>query len=227
MNDETRVGSAVSVSDDRSRDKAILEVLSNDPTVGVWAVSRDMRVTYANTVSAGRVGLTPEQAVGRHLREILPEEVVEQKRAYAERVLRGERVSGRMVWRGQRLWSDHLSVENEHGVRDEMVVVTRVDRCVDELEGCREFEEADFVVLGELDVLTSREIEVLALLGKGMRTDDIAKHLTRSPKTIQRFQEGIRAKLGITDRCLLAQLARDRGLEQHHASLPRVEQAVA
>ena len=227
MNEETRVGSAVSVTDAcRSRDEAVLEAFSTDPTIAVWAVSSDLRVTYSNQAAARLVDRTPEQVVGMNLRELLPPEVAEHKQTIADRAMRGERVTDRMVWRGHCLWSEHVAVHGEESGHGEMVVVTRPDRGECDAREEVALEEAGFVSLGELDVLTPREIEVLALLGKGMRTDDIAKHLTRSPKTIQRFQEGIRSKLGITDRCLLSQLARERGLEPRHANLPRVDQGV-
>lgn len=45
--------------------------------------------------------------------------------------------------------------------------------------------------------LTSRELEVLELIGKGLATCQIAAHLSRSVKTVDAHRASIRGKLGI------------------------------
>jgi DNA-binding NarL/FixJ family response regulator len=48
--------------------------------------------------------------------------------------------------------------------------------------------------------LTRREHEVLGLLGEGLKSHEIAKRLTISPKTVATHFENIRRKLGVTSR---------------------------
>jgi DNA-binding NarL/FixJ family response regulator len=49
------------------------------------------------------------------------------------------------------------------------------------------------------DVLSDRELEVFELLGRGMRTKEIARELSLSDKTIQTHREHIKEKLRIGD----------------------------
>ncbi len=72
--------------------------------------------------------------------------------------------------------------------------------------------ESGVIRLGELDVLTPRELEVLTLLGQGLSIKDIAESLNRSVKTIERHRESIGAKLRMSKAVVLADLARNAGL---------------
>ena len=49
----------------------------------------------------------------------------------------------------------------------------------------------------KLDTLTSREQEVLRLIGRGMSRTEIAETIHRSPKTVDGHRERIMAKLDI------------------------------
>jgi two-component system response regulator NreC len=66
----------------------------------------------------------------------------------------------------------------------------------------------------KLDLLTLREIQVLRLIGKGMSRVEIAKTLSRSPKTIDNHRAAIMEKLGIHDRVELARYAIEEGLAE-------------
>lgn len=76
---------------------------------------------------------------------------------------------------------------------------------------------------GPLDALTSRELEVLALLGKGQRTKEIAETLHRSVSTIDGHRERIGQKLGLNDRAELVGVARRAGLRLEDAEGMRVD----
>lgn len=54
--------------------------------------------------------------------------------------------------------------------------------------------------LGEARRLTKRELEVLDLIGEGMRHEDIARQLFISPKTVATHVEHILRKLGVRSR---------------------------
>lgn len=64
----------------------------------------------------------------------------------------------------------------------------------------------------KLDLLTDRELEVLRLIGKGHARAEIAKLLSRSPKTIDGHREAIMHKLDIHDRGDLVRYAIREGL---------------
>ncbi len=63
-----------------------------------------------------------------------------------------------------------------------------------------------------LATLTVRELEVLRMIGEGMRKKEIAGKLFRSEKTIQTHVEKIMRKLDINDRVALARFAIREGL---------------
>ncbi|MHC2086154.1 response regulator [Methylobacterium sp. CM6244] len=63
-----------------------------------------------------------------------------------------------------------------------------------------------------LDELGPREVEVLQLVASGMATEAIAKALNLSPKTIQNYHYGIKAKLGARNDAHLVWLAIAAGL---------------
>jgi DNA-binding NarL/FixJ family response regulator len=64
----------------------------------------------------------------------------------------------------------------------------------------------------KLGLLTPREEEVLRLIGRGLTRSDIAKTLSRSPKTIDGHRELIMKKLDIHDRGELVRFAIREGL---------------
>jgi DNA-binding NarL/FixJ family response regulator len=66
----------------------------------------------------------------------------------------------------------------------------------------------------ELDVLTEREREVLALVGEGLSNDEIAGHLFMSPATARTHVSRAMTKLGARDRTQLVVIAYETGLVQ-------------
>jgi DNA-binding NarL/FixJ family response regulator len=66
----------------------------------------------------------------------------------------------------------------------------------------------------ELDVLTDREREVLALVGEGLNNDEIAKRLFMSPQTARTHVSRALSKLGARDRTQLVVIAYETGLVQ-------------
>jgi HD-GYP domain-containing protein (c-di-GMP phosphodiesterase class II) len=60
--------------------------------------------------------------------------------------------------------------------------------------------------------LTSREVEILRLLARGLLNKEIAHHLRIAPKTVGNHVEHIYAKLGVSSRAAAALFATERGL---------------
>jgi DNA-binding CsgD family transcriptional regulator len=90
------------------------------------------------------------------------------------------------------------------------------------VEGEYQLEESRFVHLGPLDVLTPRELEVLALLGQGLSVKEIARLLHRSEKTVETHRAAIGRKLKVDDRVALAEIARRAGISVADAERTRV-----
>ena len=60
--------------------------------------------------------------------------------------------------------------------------------------------------------LTDREFAVLTLLGAGLTAQSIARRLHTSPRTVHKHLEHLYRKLGVRDRLMAVQRARDAGL---------------
>ena len=60
--------------------------------------------------------------------------------------------------------------------------------------------------------LTERECAVLTLLGAGLTAQAIARRLNSSPRTVHKHLEHLYRKLGVRDRLMAVQRARDAGL---------------
>ena len=66
--------------------------------------------------------------------------------------------------------------------------------------------------VSRLEQLTSRESQILRMIGKGMTRVQIAQAISRSPKTVDNHRAAIMEKLGIHDRVELARYAISEGL---------------
>ena len=66
--------------------------------------------------------------------------------------------------------------------------------------------------VGDLDLLTDREREVVALVGEGLSNDEIAERLIVSPATAKTHVSRAMIKLGTRDRAQLVVLAYESGL---------------
>jgi DNA-binding NarL/FixJ family response regulator len=64
----------------------------------------------------------------------------------------------------------------------------------------------------ELDVLTDREREIVALVGEGLSNDEIAERLVLSPATAKTHVSRAMVKLGVRDRAQLVVVAYQTGL---------------
>ena len=64
----------------------------------------------------------------------------------------------------------------------------------------------------DLDLLTDREREVMALVGAGLSNDDIAERLHLSPLTVKTHVNRAMMKLGVRDRAQLVVFAVRAGL---------------
>ena len=77
--------------------------------------------------------------------------------------------------------------------------------------------------LEELDRLTGREREVMALVATGMSNDEIAEHLVVSPATAKTHVSRAMVKLHARDRAQLVVLAYESGLVKPSWTTPRPE----
>lgn len=206
-------------------------VMTQDPSAGVVICDLDGKVIWGNE-RCFRIYLGPEaksgDVIGKTWKELgFPDPWIEERLAMFREIKRtGEPVLLRTIWRGSQVlaWVYPLPPDGECE-RDHFLTVSRISETdIKELgqDVAGKVMVSGVARLGELDVLSPRELEVLALLGQGLTIKEIAKVLFRSEKTIGRHRDSIGAKLGLGNKVDLAELARRAGLTVEDVTRERV-----
>lgn len=208
--------------------------LTSDPTSAVKVCTVDGTILYINAQAAFVASGEPvdtSEIIGKNLREIgAPGEWVEERLALYRTICESQRpVLFRSVRNGKQLlsWMSPIKIEDEDDP-DQVLVITRPASSSDEsayllIKGDYEIINSKTIALGKLDVLTPREIEVLALLGQGKTIKQIAQTLFRSTKTIENHREAIGRKLNKSRGVELACIAHSAGLRVDDAKRERVD----
>ena len=203
-----------------------------DPLTGVAIVSGDGKTTWANDQMA-RIfhgdEATGQQYSDTNWDDLYPKAWIEERLAVLKQVREtGEPVLLRTIWHGyQQLSWIHSIASDDEDDADRFLVITRrigtaSEQQLREMSAGATLVESEIASLGDLSVLTNRELEVLALLGQGMAIKEIASTLHRSAKTVENHRSSIGRKLKLEDRVQLAELARRAGLTPKDASRKRV-----
>ena len=200
-------------------------------TFSILLLTPDGRVVYANTIAVnGFQGQTVQSVRGKWLHEFVPEPWLEERlQVFRHAVTADKPIIFIEIIAGVRLCSRIKSIRaNINGTCTPVILYTIEPIINNDLDWLRtqtsgyEVITADCIDLGHLNILSDRELEVLALMGKGLRQKDIAKELCRSVSTVNRHRESIGIKLGITDRAQIIRLANIANLEVEDASRNRM-----
>jgi DNA-binding CsgD family transcriptional regulator len=205
--------------------------MTQDPSAGVVICDLDGKVVWGNE-RCFRIYLGPEarpgDVIGKTWEELgFPRAWIDERLAMFREIKRsGEPVLLRTIWRGSQVlaWIYPLPPDGECE-QDCFLVVSRISEAdIKELgqDVTGKVMVSGVARLGELDVLSPRELEVLALLGQGLTIKEIAKILFRSEKTIGRHRDSIGAKLGLSNKVDLAEVARRAGLTVEDVGRERV-----
>jgi DNA-binding CsgD family transcriptional regulator len=210
----------------------IWDTVVSDPATGVSLIDKQGLLLFINEQAMRFFfsdGKMPKDVIGKTLAELgFPEQWIEERITICCQIEgTGESVLLRTVWQGhqQFSWMRHIPAANsiEH---ERFLVITRRIVAGHEaehlLQGEHEVIKSDYIRLGKLDILTSRELEVLSLVGNGMSTKEIAKVLFRSAKTIENHRDSIAKKLGRVKGVELARIAREAGLRTSDTERKRV-----
>lgn len=211
----------------------IWDTFTTDPTTGMSILTVEGEIVYINEQSARiffNEARDPASLVGKSVYEIgFPREWADERVALMKEIVRtGERRLLRTVWNGKQQfsWMSPVSRDDEDG-RDLVLVVTRRVPTTHEQEYLMDDEievvRSGVISLGELSVLTARELEILALLGQGMSIKEIAAVLVRSVKTIENHRESIGRKLNKTRGVELAGIAQSAGLSVEDSKRLRMD----
>lgn len=216
------------VSDAPTRD-ALWEALEAEPNTGVAVVTLDGFTVYCNDAMARL--LHGGDAKGKHYtgvpwQNLYPEAWVRERLSMLQRIEEtGEPLMIRGIWRGRQLLSYVRKLTG--GASGHFMVVTRAMPKVDgdDLAPGKGVKvvEANVVDLGPLSALSTRELEVLALIGQGLSLKEIAAILQRSIKTVEKHRQAVGRKLKAEDRVKLAKIAHEAGLTVRDARRAQVK----
>lgn len=204
---------------------AVWETVLGVPGVGVALVRCDDGVFIYASDEFKRLylGSAHHPLEGKAMIDVFPREWAGEHLEILARV--GQNESGIMVreiWRGRQLLTRVNVLPWKHQSKSVACMAVRPANSVETraLEGS--FERSRYIDLGELSVLTPRELAVLALLGEGLTLKQIAERLRRSFKTIDNHRAAIGRKLRESDRVALSKLALEAGLTLADTELKRV-----
>ncbi len=192
------------------------EIMEQIP--GIVCVARDENLrmfwcTQAFYRIAGRVE-SAQDMFGKTLYDILPKSAAAEREKFAIGVMEsGIPISHYQFSADSRVITTIFPLDKEAFGHDGVLAVVK-DAPVDaRLESDREISVLSTPNLSQLNALTSRELEVLHHVAKGMTTAEIAKHLARSPKTIENQINSAHTKLGTHSRSQLVRYACERGIQ--------------
>lgn len=186
-----------------------------DGVCGAAVVTVHGQILVCNRIAARSMGLEPAQAAGRFLTDLFPkvwadEEITRLRRAAAEQ----KPLTHRTTIRGHawRMVLRPLRRRAGEAVTHLLVLGTPHDGLSSRLWDDQPLSVSPVNDAPALSRLSRREREVLALIGEGLSTNDIAARLERSPKTIQAIRTMLGHKLGRKNRVQLAKYALQLGL---------------
>ncbi|MEP3482458.1 MAG: PAS and helix-turn-helix domain-containing protein [Fuerstiella sp.] len=198
-------------------------ILKSQPGVGVLIIDitgvvvfcndQAKKIYYGNAFDP--IGMTIEEIEGKDFaEERMPiiHEVIRTGEARILRHIRGGRHTEAVIW----------PIDHEPDSQPRVMTITRQLLAVEQPEESFPTTQSQLVDLGPLDVLTKRELEVLALVGHGMPLKAVAKQLGVAQRTVERYRTDIARKLHFNSIAEAAQIVQVAGLQASDASLPRL-----
>jgi DNA-binding CsgD family transcriptional regulator len=186
-----------------------------DGLEGLCALARDeqFRLLWCNDQFARELGARSEDLVGSTPEELMPARLAHDRKQRMHAALaEGRMVAFYQMWNGVlrhvRTWPLD---PDAFGAPGYFIVMSKAVDAPPPGEG-RAAILSRASDLGDLALLSRRELEVFYLLASGMTINQIASELFRSPKTIGRHAENIHKKMGYTNRAELVLDASRRGL---------------
>ncbi|APZ95393.1 PAS fold protein [Fuerstiella marisgermanici] len=176
-----RILRGVSVTVDfAERSKAVDElwlILKSQPGVGVLIVDREGKVLFCNDQARQIFYGNDFDPIGMTIEEVEGAEFAAERMPIIRRVIdTGEAVLLRHVRGGRHTESLLWPMQANESRTPRVMAITRQFLESDQSDGTYPCVDSKFVDLGPLDVLTKREIEVLALVGHGIPLKSVAKH---------------------------------------------------
>jgi len=212
-------------------DKILMEVAASCGFMLVLVFDLDGKVLYANAAMANEFGFkSADDFIGQSMKDIAPAEWIDERLEIARKAIDTNQKIGLLeIFNGNRIFTRFVPIaykKIDKRIERILIIVENItDHTYQELVSngyTHPVYHAHVNELGNLDALTAREIEVLALMGQGLRPKEIAKSLFRSNSTILRHREKIGQKLHSSDRSELIKYAQKAVLQVEDAERKRV-----
>ncbi len=208
-----------------------INMLRAEPGTGVSVLDPEGTIQYVND-EALRIffdgKIKREEIVGKTLHEVgFPDAWIQERLEILRQVAQtGNEYLLRTIWNGRQQFSWMRLLDSDGGDARILVITRRVS-AGSEAEHLRQsgvsLVDSKVTQLGKLDVLSRRELEILALIGQGMSIKEIAELIHRSTKTVENHRISLGQKLKMSNRVQLATIAHEAGLKIDDSSLTRVE----
>lgn len=211
---------------------AAWEALTSDPSLGLTISDERGNTIYCNDRAAEFYlgdGAKAKDCLGMGWAERLPPRAVEMRREFLKIVKdSGKPTVVRTIFNGRQAYAMIHPVPPQGNEPMQFIIVLRNvsgHATAQAIAGGLAVIETEEIDLGALNVLSPREIEVLALVGQGLTSKQIAKILHRSEKTVENHRYSISKKLQGASALELAEMARRAGLTVRDATRTRPPKA--
>lgn len=223
----------VRVPEHISEHSVITEIMRNLNNIAIMLLDYEGRYCCASdSVSQGFKLSSAEELFGKRMADFAPKEWAQERTAIARNAIETDvRVTMLDIYAGYRLRTVFYPIQSED--RDPkkgcaLLTVENISPRAYEYMCSPRYHmgiiHAEYIDLGSLlSVLSTRELEVLALIGKGCRAKEIASKLFRSVSTIENHRDKIGMKLNMKDRSELVTLARVAVLQEEDAHRKHVQ----
>lgn len=226
LSDSTSARSDIRIDPPAFDPTSIWAALSSTPGVGVSITDVEGRLLFVNDTSMVLFSQTTKlEYLGKRISDYHSPEFVEERLAMIKRVVGENRpLSIHHIYHCQRIESTVWPIRDKRPPYDRVIVISHCQTTdlISSTTGSVEVISSQFISLGELDVLSKRELEVMVLLGHGMSVPSIAKMLHRSPKTVQRHKSSISEKLNVSGQAEMVSIVKTVGLEIEDVTLKRL-----
>lgn len=194
------------------------QALAHDAATPVFVVDRSGMIEYANAAAIDMLRPDPSATVvGRTLGQVMGQDSAQERMLHVHEALSTGKTILMDDMRRGRLWRCSVRaiptpVNAAHGSRSVLIVAQLASLAQALGQSNAHVLKPKTGDAGRLSDLTARELEILKLIGLGMSTLEIAKHLGRSVKTIEWHRVSLGEKLGVVNRVELARIAIAAGL---------------
>ena len=206
---------------------SIWMALTKTEGVGITVMDRRGSLIFVNETSLGLFFDHPFDYHNKTIADVHPPEFVEERLVMIGRVLdENQPLMIEHILHGRPIASAVWPIHDVNPPYQRVLVISRRNNKVDfsgqRVEGKMEVMATKYIDLGDINVLSQRELEVLALVGHGLSVPKVAELLHRSQKTIEHHKTSIAQKLHLKGQAEMVAIVTSMGLEVDDAKRTRM-----